>query len=329
VESARTTARMLLAQGADIVIAITHSRFANDLVLTEAVPEITILLGGHDHFFKDDLEHRVIKSGEEWRWMSKIRIDIPAGSTKPVVTYERQEITSDLPEDVQIDALCDKYHALQQKKFLNVICTSAIELHPEEEYVRFKESAICNWVCDVCCEDYSLVEGKQTADICYLQGFYFAGKAAIPAGDFTLGNLMGTFPKSNLLCVIELTGEQVVGILNRSVASLPGECGSIGHVNSAVKYTIVLPSAENGADKATVRDVLFEGEPIDLKRVFRVATAAATIATGPKYGYIELADPKTIVQEEFASQLADVVIMHCNHNKNSVINPTTGRITIV
>ena len=47
VEAARRTARLLREKGAEVVLAITHNRFSNDIALTQAVPEIDLLLGTH------------------------------------------------------------------------------------------------------------------------------------------------------------------------------------------------------------------------------------------------------------------------------------------
>ena len=147
-------------------------------------------VGGHDHFYKSALEHRVVKSGEEWRWLSKVQIEVRAAQP-PLVSLDTVEVRSTLPDDIQIDALCDKFALLCQKKFRRKIFESAAELLPIEEVVRFQEAALCNnWIylrcMHVCVEDYSLQDGLQAADLCILLGYNFAGKAAIPAGDFTL-----------------------------------------------------------------------------------------------------------------------------------------------
>ena len=39
----------LRARGADVVIALTHMRRPNDEILAAEVPEIQLVLGGHDH----------------------------------------------------------------------------------------------------------------------------------------------------------------------------------------------------------------------------------------------------------------------------------------
>ena len=50
----------------DIVIALTHMRQPNDLILAEEVPEIDIILGGHDHNYVCDKVNDtwLIKSGK-------------------------------------------------------------------------------------------------------------------------------------------------------------------------------------------------------------------------------------------------------------------------
>ena len=40
----------------------------------QAVPEIDLVLGGHDHFYKADMHSRIVKSGEEFRWTSHVKI---------------------------------------------------------------------------------------------------------------------------------------------------------------------------------------------------------------------------------------------------------------
>jgi len=46
---ARDLNKRLRKEGADIVIALTHMRTPNDMRLANEVPEIDLILGGHDH----------------------------------------------------------------------------------------------------------------------------------------------------------------------------------------------------------------------------------------------------------------------------------------
>lgn len=43
---------MMQAAGAEVVLALTHMRAPNDLLLLQQVPEIDAVLGGHDHNYQ-------------------------------------------------------------------------------------------------------------------------------------------------------------------------------------------------------------------------------------------------------------------------------------
>ena len=76
VEVARELTAKLRAAGADVVIALTHMRNPNDLRLAGEVPELDLILGGHDHDVVGTVENGVpvIKSGTDFRNFSRIRM---------------------------------------------------------------------------------------------------------------------------------------------------------------------------------------------------------------------------------------------------------------
>ena len=43
---------MYLCVGCEYVIALTHMRTPNDIRLAENVPELDLILGGHDHVYE-------------------------------------------------------------------------------------------------------------------------------------------------------------------------------------------------------------------------------------------------------------------------------------
>ena len=64
---ARRLVAELKGDGAEIVIALTHMRVPNDRKLAEEVPELDLILGGHDHHYEAQEwgPHRtyILKSG--------------------------------------------------------------------------------------------------------------------------------------------------------------------------------------------------------------------------------------------------------------------------
>ena len=329
IESAKKYARELKQQGAEVVLAITHNRLANDYTLTKEVPEIDLLLGGHDHFYHLDLDKRIVKSGEEWRWTAHVTIELAPGVPKFIET-EHHDVRSTTPLDPKISDVATKYLRLSDRKFMKPIFRTACPMDPTEPAVRYQESALANWVCDICAEDYSEEDGDQSADICILQGFNFAGKAVLRAGEFTLGDLMGVFPKPAGIIVVKLSGADVIRTLANGCKPLPQECPGFCHVSQRLKYKIVLPESDAKDKKPLVTDVMFDEEPIDPARMFDVAITAQ-LGLG-QYGFSWMKNAPRVVEEEFAMLIQDIVVMYCRKHVNDPLaypaEPTLGRITI-
>ncbi len=52
VECARQLVPRLQDRGCDLLVALTHMRMPNDLRLASEVPELHLVLGGHDHHYE-------------------------------------------------------------------------------------------------------------------------------------------------------------------------------------------------------------------------------------------------------------------------------------
>jgi len=84
-------------------------RMPNDVILAEKVPDIDLILGGHDHVFdvKKINGINVIKSGTDFRQFSKITLNF--GGPKVIVDVEEVNITKDVAEDTTLKAKLDEY----------------------------------------------------------------------------------------------------------------------------------------------------------------------------------------------------------------------------
>ncbi|MBF0170167.1 MAG: metallophosphoesterase, partial [Nitrospinae bacterium] len=81
VEAGRDEARRLRGEGAEAVVALTHLSWAEDRRLAEEVPEIDLILGGHDHDKGTVTAGRtvIVKSGADWKWVGVVRF-VPGGA---------------------------------------------------------------------------------------------------------------------------------------------------------------------------------------------------------------------------------------------------------
>ena len=75
------------AAGVDVVVALTHMRAPNDVLLLEEVPEIDVVLGGHDHQYL--VQHvqphgnLLVKSGTDFKDLTLVEIQRPAKGSEP------------------------------------------------------------------------------------------------------------------------------------------------------------------------------------------------------------------------------------------------------
>lgn len=75
-EVGESLALELRTEGAEVVIALSHCRLENDKQIMLRCPSIDLLLGGHDHFYKCVPGLNIIKSGEEFQFLSQITVTV-------------------------------------------------------------------------------------------------------------------------------------------------------------------------------------------------------------------------------------------------------------
>jgi 5'-nucleotidase len=117
-------------QKVDYVIALTHMRLPNDIILAEDVPEIDLILGGHDHNYICELINAtwVIKSGTDFRDLSLIEMGIKEhpSDTAIVTQIEHYKIDSKVEENEDLAALVkfytgERFYEYNKKKLSSFI----------------------------------------------------------------------------------------------------------------------------------------------------------------------------------------------------------------
>ena len=121
-------------------------------------------------------------------------------------------------------------------------------------------------------------------------------RANINKGDITYGNILDVQPFGNLLCVLEVSGQDVLDMLEWSVRLLPDENGSFLQVSGLtfeVDASIDSPCVADDNEalagingERRVKNVKVGGEPIDPNKTYTIA--------GHEYNMIEIADGYTM-----------------------------------
>jgi len=149
----RRLAKQMREEGADVVIALTHMRVPNDELLAHEVPEIDIILGGHDHHYdvKPVGSHGtyVLKSGTDFRDITVLRLeftDVKGPRPIKVLGHQHVEITSDIAEDPEMKSLVQECQSQVGDSMDKVIGTSAVDLDCRFSSIRTSETNIGNFI---------------------------------------------------------------------------------------------------------------------------------------------------------------------------------------
>jgi len=314
-----TAAKALKAQGADIVVALTHLSIAEDRALAKAVKEIDLILGGHDHDPITFLEggKLIHKAGHDNEYLAVVELSLKREQTKDgpkvgfVPAWRMVPIVGFAP-DPDTAALVKK-HTDKLDAELNVkigVATTALDSRRSE--VRAKENAIGNLIADA-------IRAAVGADIGIVNGGGIRGDRQYPAGHaLTRRDILTELPFGNLTMLIELKGSDLLAALEHSVgrvAELQGRFLSVSGL--AFAYD---PKADAGK---RVRQVTISGQPLDPAKSYKVAANEYIVGGGD--GFADLKKGKVLIDASGAKLMANQVIDYVAA-KGTVAPVVEGRI---
>lgn len=263
--TARELAPQLRADGADVVICLTHQREPNDHKLAQKTPPgmIDLILGGHDHFYQHDIINGtpILRSGTDFKQLSYLEGRRKQdGSNGWDFTVYRRDVVRDIEEDPETLALVDKLTSSFKSKLDRPIGHTDAPLDARFSTVRLKESNLGNFVCDIMRYYYQ-------ADCCLIAGGTIRGDQIYPPGVLRVKDMMNCFPFEDPCVVISLSGKAILHALENAVSKYPALEGRFPQV-SGINLTFD-PSKEEGS---RVSDVSIADEPIDLAREYTLVT---------------------------------------------------------
>ena len=190
---------------------------------------------------------------------------------------------------------------------------------------------------DLCADAYRAMSG---ADVAFVNGG--GVRAQIPAGDITLDQIYSVHPFGNIMCMVEVTGQQILDALEFGARNTPGENGGFLHV-SGLTYEIhtYVPSScvldENGMfvkvdGEYRVKNVVVGGEPLDVNKTYTLASHNYMLKSAGD-GFSMFAGAKLIIDESLIDN--QVLITYITVNLGGIVgeeyaNPYgQGRIVAV
>lgn len=177
----------LRAEGAEIIIAVTHQREPNDNKLAEKTEGIIdIILGGHDHFYQHSVINgtHVLRSGSDFKQLSYIEARKQVGDSKKWDFHIiRRDVMSSILEDPETLKLTEKLTTTLKAKLGKPVGYTAAPLDARFTTVRLKESNMGNFVCD-------LMRSHYRGDCCIIAAGTIRGDQIYPPGQLKLMDIM-------------------------------------------------------------------------------------------------------------------------------------------
>ncbi|NUO09966.1 MAG: bifunctional metallophosphatase/5'-nucleotidase [Candidatus Brocadia sp.] len=227
----------LKGQGARMIIALTHQDMEEDENLASFFPEIDIIVGGHDHsYLKEQIGHTwITKADADARsaivYDVRIPLDAPVGTIPQKVDLDSKKPDEEVKKEVdkRVDKLLEVIKEQNTCDPQKPIGHTKYKLEGVETAVRKRETALGNFLTDV-------IRDKMETDIAFINGGGIRINDDIPAnGTVTVYDMEGIFYYNNELVAFELTGKELLDILNISVQNVDKGDGRFLQV-SGIKF---------------------------------------------------------------------------------------------
>ena len=319
---------------ADIVVVLSHLGMhkgggseIGDIELAKAVPEIDVIVGGHTHS-KLTAPKRVgntiiVQAGAYSEYAGRLDLVVDSDANKVTAnTFQLFSVNGKKPvklgektyyvfaeqgymEDADVLKATEPYKTKAGDLLAQSIGETLVELVGTRKEVRSLETNLGNLIADAMC-------AKTGAEIAFINGGGI--RASIPAGKITYRDVLTVQPFGNTLVTLNMTGEQIMQILNYAATVRPGS-GAFLHV-SGLKWT--LNRKTNAAENVRVGQTR-----LDLKKLYKVVTNNFMAAGGD--GYASFKD-----LPQYNTNFVDADAFQEYISKAGKVEPKVeGRLTIV
>ncbi len=270
----------LLNKYSNVIVAITH--LTNEQVdeLIEAVPDIDVVFNSYDNMYPDADKAPRVQSGvlvcSAGNGLESINVTD--------LTFEKGELTSHSYQHISVADTKDVKENDDMLTLLNTISSNNI-LTGDQQIAILPESLdgdsadsmkkSTNFGCLLA--DAMVKDGK--TDVAFVTGSDIV--QSIDAGNLYKRDIYAALPNRDLMLTTELTGAQIVKVLEASVAKSLPNSAFLQVSNISFEYD---PAKKVGE---RVSRVLVKSRPIELDEIYTVTTTLNTINSSEGYDFLK------------------------------------------
>lgn len=237
----------------DAIIALTHLAVAGDQAVAEAVPEIDLILGGHEHenlvVQRGDRFTPIIKADANARTAAVVTVVFGASGERPTVSSRLQVIDAAIPVKASVNQLVQRwvtsaFDGFRRDGFVpdRTVATVPEALDGRETTVRNRPGNLTDVIVAAIAREAAL------PDVSLLNGGSIRIDDVVPAGPVTEYDLIRILPFGGKVVSAMLRGDVLSDVLDAGVAN--AGIGGFLHVFGATRTAAGWTVAGQAIDRA-------------------------------------------------------------------------------
>lgn len=316
VATAQELAAGLRREGADLVVAVTHIGFHEDVALVRS-RAADIVLSGHDHNLVVHWDGRVllVESASQAEFVTPIDIRV-----QRTIVNEQKRVswlpeprpldTTQVAPDTEIAQVIAGYEQSLDKELNVVIGRTSTEIDTRQGALRGVENAFGNLVADA-------MRAAVGADVAMINSGGIRANRVLPAGTpLTRRHILEELPFGNRTVLVELNGDVLKSALDFAIGSGGGFPQVSGMVIEANRQA---PAGQR------IFSLTVGGQPLDPSRTYTFATNDFVARGGD--GFAALATAKLLIDPLAAQYMAGHVVDYISQ-AGTVAPKVEGRIVL-
>ena len=249
---------------ADLVVALSHLGFPQDVALAGEVGGLDVILSGHTHNLLESPARvgrtLIMQSGFSGSFVGRLDLELRRGEVVYSI-HQLLPVGANIAPDPELQALVDEQLAPYREEMAEVVGRTECGLNR----MTLAESSMDNLITDA----YLAVTGTEVA---FSHGWRF-GPPVTP-GNITMGDLWAMLPTNPEVVQVLLTGAQIANLieenLHRVLAPDPFQQSGGYIIRASGLRAVVRPYHARGM---RLEHLEIAGAPVNRDRTYRVAEA--------------------------------------------------------
>lgn len=278
--TAQKTADELRAQGCDVVIALAHVGTegvigTKSTDIAARTKGIDVIIDGHTHVLTERVAPNgtlVVSSGAHAKQLGKLLITRADGAPaleKRNVFLKKEDVVNVAP-DAEVSAMLADMRTVQETLLSEVVGFADADLEAERSIIRTQETNFG----DLCTDALVHMTG---ADVAIINGGGI--RRSIKKGPITKRDIVAAIPFADAVLTKQVTGRQLVEILEFALRGLPAENGGFPQVSGLKLVVDVAKPA--GSRIAAINQS--DGTPVGMDKTYVLAVTDFLAQGGDGY----------------------------------------------